>query len=157
MTCHLTLLHYDTYKCRPNDDEGNKVLPSNFKKYHEERGRGAYTEVAVYPWKDKTADKTYWNPPASTPRRGMNLLHCSVMILLSRNPEEHKKPRPIQLEWTYWEQRELIEKLESAVGDGIAANEFHVLFRCCKHCLFKRSAKATTSVGVEIRLHYRGY
>ncbi|KAG1736912.1 uncharacterized protein EDB91DRAFT_1083257 [Suillus paluster] len=46
---------------------------------------------------------------------------------------EHQIP-PVQLEWTFREQTELLNKLDSSVGDGIAAKEFHVLFKRCKKC-----------------------
>ncbi|KAG2049273.1 hypothetical protein BDR06DRAFT_1012234 [Suillus hirtellus] len=42
MTCHFALLHYDSVSksmtewCWPDDDEGKKVPPSNFKKYRDE-------------------------------------------------------------------------------------------------------------------------
>ncbi|KAG1889788.1 uncharacterized protein F5891DRAFT_987179 [Suillus fuscotomentosus] len=75
MTCRFALLHYDTLTriWRPDDDEGKKIIPSHFEKYREERnfrypcclcadgcGKEAYTEAAVYPWKDKTTRETYW-------------------------------------------------------------------------------------------------
>lgn len=49
--------------------------------------------------------------------------------------EEHEEPYPIQMEWTWSEQAELMMKLGSSVGDGITGTQFRVLFRRCKLCL----------------------
>ncbi|KAG2128746.1 hypothetical protein DEU56DRAFT_915419 [Suillus clintonianus] len=159
MTCDFALLHYDKISrsmiewCWPNDDEGKKVLPSNFKKYREEHdflypcclcaeegGRGAYTEAAVYSWRDKTTDNTCWKARCASDRCGYRVKidayyhRSSVGTCQYPRREQHKEPRPIHLEWTYQEQKELMKNLESA-GDGITANEFHTLFRRCKQSL----------------------
>jgi hypothetical protein len=73
----VRLLDYDTHISmmlyRPVDIDGEKIPPSDletYRKTHEfrypcclcadERGRGAYTEAAVYSWWDRGADKAEW-------------------------------------------------------------------------------------------------
>ncbi|KIK32969.1 hypothetical protein CY34DRAFT_110787, partial [Suillus luteus UH-Slu-Lm8-n1] len=139
MFCSFALLHYDSASKKmikwywPDDDEGKKVLPSNFAKYRNERdfrypcclcadgcGKEAYIEAAVYPWKDDTDQETYWRARCTSDTCGYKA--------------EHGKPCPIQLEWTRQEQAELFKRLKSSMGDGITAKEFWVLFKCCEHC-----------------------
>lgn len=94
---HLQYISVDiTHKCRPNDDEGNKVLPSNFEKYRkehefrypcclcaEEGGRGAYTEAAVYSWRDKTTDQICWNARCASDQCGYRG-QCSLFLRRSK-------------------------------------------------------------------------
>ncbi|KAG0698734.1 hypothetical protein DFH29DRAFT_877802 [Suillus ampliporus] len=156
MTCHSALLHYDstsksmTEWCWPDDDQGQKVPLLNFKKYRDERKfrypcclcassseREAYTEAAVYPWRDKATNKTYWNARCAYDRFTFNYplrAYRKAIVLLTDCPEEHDKLCSIQLEWTWREQTELMVKLDSSIGDGIMRAEFCILFKCCKRC-----------------------
>ncbi|KAG0698887.1 hypothetical protein DFH29DRAFT_877671 [Suillus ampliporus] len=168
MTCHSALLHYDstlksmTEWCWPDDDKGQKVPLLNFEKYRDEHKfrylcclcassskREAYTEAAVYLWRDKATNKTYWNARCAYDRLKIDKYYdrsslvtfnyplrayCKAMVLLMDCPEEHDKPCSIQLEWTWREQTELMAKLDSSIGDGIMRAEFCILFKCCKRC-----------------------
>ncbi|KAG0704710.1 hypothetical protein DFH29DRAFT_873565 [Suillus ampliporus] len=49
--------------------------------------------------------------------------------------EEEQRISPVKLEWTNREQTELLSKLDSSDGDGIAARDFQILFKCCKKCM----------------------
>ncbi|KAG1894623.1 uncharacterized protein F5891DRAFT_984895 [Suillus fuscotomentosus] len=167
MTCHFALLHYDSVSKSmiewywPNNDKGKKVLLSNFEKYRKERqfrypcclcaeegGRGAYMEAAVYSWRDKTTDKTYWNARCASDQCGYR---GTCQYPRRDNVEEHKEPRPIDLEWTYLEQTELMKRLEFTVGDGITmlqalyASGNEADNEASHPSLFKRSAKAKGS------------
>ncbi|KAG2746625.1 hypothetical protein P692DRAFT_20738534 [Suillus brevipes Sb2] len=159
MVCRFALLHYDSASKMmiewywPNDDEGKKVLLLNFEKYRNERdfrypcclcadgcGKEAYTEAAVYPWKDDATQETYWRARCASDKCGyrvrIDAYYRRTSIATFQYPAENdEEPHPIQLEWTYQEQTELFKKLESSMGDGITVKEFRVLFRCCKHCL----------------------
>ncbi|KAG1886926.1 uncharacterized protein F5891DRAFT_988542 [Suillus fuscotomentosus] len=155
MTCKFALLHYDSVSKTmiewywPDDEEGKKVPPSNFEKYRDERKfqypcclcafstrREAYTEAAVYPWRDKATNKLYWNArcTSDTLKIDIHYHRSSLVTFIYPLRGEHEKPCLIQLEWTRREQKDLMAKLDSSIGDGITATEFRILFRHCKLC-----------------------
>ncbi|KAG2343796.1 hypothetical protein BDR05DRAFT_947902 [Suillus weaverae] len=89
MTCYFAILYYNSVLksmiewCWPEDGKGKKVQPSNFQKYHNEckfqylcclcassSERGAYTEAAVYPWRDKITNEMHWNARCAADRCG---------------------------------------------------------------------------------------
>ncbi|KAG2125098.1 hypothetical protein DEU56DRAFT_759433 [Suillus clintonianus] len=142
MTCHFALLHYDSTSksmiewCWPDDDKGQKVPLSDFEKYRDE-------QAAVYPWRDKDTNKTQWNARCARDICGYRVKidkYYDRSSLVTFNyplrdcPEEHDKPCSIQLEWAWREQKELMAKLDSSIGDGITREEFRILFRRCKRC-----------------------
>ncbi|KAG2088021.1 uncharacterized protein F5147DRAFT_658828 [Suillus discolor] len=141
MTCHFALLHHDSVSelmtewYWPNDDEGKKVPLSNF-----ENGTREYIEAAVYSWRDKATNKIYWNARCASDRCGYQVkidTHYHRLSLVTFNyplREEHEKTHPIQLEWTWREQTELMTRLNCSIGDGIMGTDFHILFRCCNLC-----------------------
>ncbi|KAG1721498.1 uncharacterized protein EDB91DRAFT_1088420 [Suillus paluster] len=181
MTCCFALLHYDSVSklmvewCWPADGEGRKIPPSDLEKYHKEYdirypcclcadggGRGAYVEAAVYHWWNTTTRKTYWIARCASNRCGYQVkidkyFQLAPMATFQYWRREHQIP-PVQLEWTFWEQTKLLNKLDSSVGDGIAAKEFCVLFKRCKMqasrsetsneppCLFRPGANATRTI-----------
>jgi hypothetical protein len=49
--------------------------------------------------------------------------------------KEEQRISPVKLEWTNREQTELLNKLDSSDGDGIAARDFQILFKHCKRCM----------------------
>jgi hypothetical protein len=48
--------------------------------------------------------------------------------------DKERQALPIQLEWTYKEQSELLNRLDSSAGNGITTTEFQILFSRCKEC-----------------------
>ncbi|KAG1894274.1 uncharacterized protein F5891DRAFT_985162 [Suillus fuscotomentosus] len=48
--------------------------------------------------------------------------------------DEEQRVLPIQLEWTYKERSELLNRLDSCVGNGITSRDFQILFSQCKKC-----------------------
>ncbi|KAG1783338.1 hypothetical protein EV702DRAFT_1224418 [Suillus placidus] len=156
MTCQSALLHYDSVSksmiewCWPDDDEGKKVPLLNFEKYRNKHkfrypcclcasssGR-QYTEAAVYPWRDMVTNKTCCKNRQILSQiisSYLELPSLSAIVLLMDCLEEHEEPYPIQMEWTWREQAELMMKLGSSIGNGITGAEFRVLFRRCKLCM----------------------
>ncbi|KAG2739367.1 hypothetical protein P692DRAFT_20756164 [Suillus brevipes Sb2] len=158
-TCRFALLHYDSASesmvewCWPADCEGRKVPPSGLEKHRKEYdfqypccvcadggGRGAYVEAAVYPWRNKTTDSTFWTARCASDRCGYEGQCYSAFFMIKESyviiayDEEQRVP-PVRLEWTYREQMELFDALDSSVGDGIGAKEFRVLFKHCRKCM----------------------
>ncbi|KAG1754738.1 uncharacterized protein EDB91DRAFT_1076844 [Suillus paluster] len=124
MTCRLTLLHYDSVSksmvewCWPADGEGRKIPPSDLEKYCKEYDIRYPCCLCTDGGGRVKIDKYFQLAP---------------MAAFQYRRREHQIP-PVQLEWTFREQTELLNKLDSSVGDGIAAKEFHVLFKHCKKC-----------------------
>ncbi|KAG1892476.1 hypothetical protein F4604DRAFT_1672480 [Suillus subluteus] len=152
-TCCFALLHYDSASesmvewCWPADCEGKKVPPSNLEKHREKydfrypccvcadgSGRGAYIEVAVYPWWNKTTNNTFWTARCASDRCGYQAGAFGRLPVPAKSDEDQQVP-PVQLEWTFREQMELLNELVSSVGDGIGAREFRILFKRCKKCM----------------------
>ncbi|KAG1806685.1 uncharacterized protein HD556DRAFT_1303094 [Suillus plorans] len=157
-TCHFALLHYDSASesmiewCWPADREGRKILPSNLEKHCKKYdfrypccvcanggGRGAYIEVAVYPWWNKTTNNTFWIVRCASDRCGyqvkIDMYSRLAPLAAFWYPRREQRAPPIQLEWTFREQMELLNELDSPVGDRIGAREFRVLFKRCKKCM----------------------
>ncbi|KAG2739664.1 hypothetical protein P692DRAFT_20755022 [Suillus brevipes Sb2] len=158
MICHFALLHYDSVSksmvewCWPSDNDGKKVPLSNFDEYREEHkfqypcclcassSGEKYTEVAVYSWREKATNKTYWYARCATDECGYRVeieayYHQSSVGTFNYPLREHEKLCPIELEWTWREQSELMAKLNSVIiRDGISEAEFGVLFRRCRRC-----------------------
>lgn len=54
---------------------------------------------------------------------------------MTDDKEQEVLPEAIPLEWTYKEQKELLNRLDSCIGNGISETEFRILFRRCKKCM----------------------
>ncbi|KAG1866144.1 hypothetical protein F4604DRAFT_1928154 [Suillus subluteus] len=151
MTCRFALLHYDSASksmvewCWPADGEGKKIPPSDFEKSREEYnfqypcclcagegGKEAYVEAAVYPWWDSITKKTRWTARCVSDTCGYQVkidMHFRLAPLAAlQYPRREQRIPPVQLEWTDREQTELLNRLASSDGDGIAASEFRILF-----------------------------
>ncbi|KAG1838001.1 hypothetical protein F4604DRAFT_1941885 [Suillus subluteus] len=149
MTCRFALLHYDRASrsmvewCWPADDEGKKIPPSDFEKSREkydfrypcclcadDDGKEAYVEAAVYPWWNTTTKKTHWTVRCASDTCGyrvnIDVRHFQLAPLAAlQYPQREGKISPVQLEWTIREQTELLNRLASSVGDGIALNRVY--------------------------------
>ncbi|KAG2108983.1 uncharacterized protein F5147DRAFT_652560 [Suillus discolor] len=144
MTCRSALLHYDHASksmvewCWPADDEGKKIPPSDLEKSCEEYdfqypcclcadegGKEAYVEAAVYPWWDTITKKTHWTARCASDTCGyrvkINTIHFQLFPLAAfRYPRREQQVPPVQFEWTNQEQTELLNRLASSNGNGIA-------------------------------------
>ncbi|KAG1779651.1 hypothetical protein EV702DRAFT_1043571 [Suillus placidus] len=148
-TCRFSLLHYDSSSktmvdwCWPADGDGKKIPPSDLEKHRDEYdfrypcclcadggGRGTYTEAAVYPWWNKTMRTTCWNTRCASDRCGYQV-KMDMYFQLARLVA-YQYPRR---EWTFREQTELLNELDSSVGDGISVKDFRILFKRCKKCM----------------------
>ncbi|KAG1896201.1 uncharacterized protein F5891DRAFT_983720 [Suillus fuscotomentosus] len=131
MTYRFALLHYDSSSktmvewCWPANGEGQKIPPSNLEDCRAEydfkylcclcADDGEYVEAAVYSWWNETTKKTYW---------------------IARYQEQSQRTiSAVKIKWTNQEQKELLRKLDLSDGDGIAARDFQILFKCCKICM----------------------
>ncbi|KAG1838157.1 hypothetical protein DFJ58DRAFT_846192 [Suillus subalutaceus] len=143
--CDYALLHYDSASKSmvewwwPIDGDGKKILPFNLEIHHKEyelkypcclcadgRGRTAYIECAVYSWRNKDTGQFDWT--------------ASIL---------EERVLPIKLQWNRREQRELLNRLDSCVGNGITTREFHILFSHCRRC--KRVGEYEMRDTIEIR------
>ncbi|KAG2740818.1 hypothetical protein P692DRAFT_20752457 [Suillus brevipes Sb2] len=157
MTCCFVLHYNSASKLMiewywPDDDKGKTIIPSGFEKYRDEGsfrypcclcaygcGKEAHTEVAVYRWKDKATQETYWRVRCASNVCGYQVridryYRLSHIATFQYRHREHDELCHIQLEWTYQEQMELFKTLESPIGNGIMTKEFQALFRHCKRC-----------------------
>ncbi|KIK37769.1 hypothetical protein CY34DRAFT_108952 [Suillus luteus UH-Slu-Lm8-n1] len=148
MTCDFAFMHYDSaseYMIEwrwPIGCDGKRVPPSHLKKHRDGYdfrfpcclcadggGRGAYVESAVYSWWDESTKKTDWIARCTANRCG----YQAEFQYPQR--EQEVLPEAIPLEWTYKEQKELLNRLDSCIGNGISETEFRILFRRCKKCM----------------------
>ncbi|KAG2129631.1 hypothetical protein DEU56DRAFT_915136 [Suillus clintonianus] len=146
-TCNLTLLHYDGASKSmvdwfwPADGDGKKIPPFNLEIHRDEYnfrypccicadggGRGEYVESAVYSWWDKDTDQTDWTARCASDRCGykvkMDMYFRLPTVATFQYPRREQQILPVALEWTDREQTELLNRLRSAIGDGITAKEF---------------------------------
>ncbi|KAG2029657.1 hypothetical protein BDR03DRAFT_987618 [Suillus americanus] len=148
MICRFALLHYDRVLksmvewCWPSDNDGKKVPLSNFDEYREEHkfqypcclcassSGKEYIEVAVYSWREKATNKTYWYARCATDE-------CTFNYPLRG---EHEKPCPVELEWTWREQSELMAKLNSVMQASWCKVDDEAPYPE----LFRRGTKATS-------------
>lgn len=70
--------------------------------------------------------------PVPSKRYDCLLQHYRFM---TDDKEQEVLPEAIPLEWTYKEQKELLNRLDSCIGNGISETEFRILFRRCKKCM----------------------
>ncbi|KAG1843768.1 hypothetical protein F4604DRAFT_1938005 [Suillus subluteus] len=146
-TCNLTLLHYDGASKSmvdwfwPADGDGKKIPPFDLEIHRDEYnfrypccicadggGRGEYVESAVYSWWDKDTDQTDWTARCASDRCGykvkMDMYFRLPTVATFQYPRREQQILPVALEWTDREQTELLNRLRSAISDGITAKEF---------------------------------
>ncbi|KAG1863143.1 hypothetical protein F4604DRAFT_1683728 [Suillus subluteus] len=141
-TCHFALLHYDGISKSmvdwfwPADRDGKKIPPSDLEVHRDVYnfrypcclcadggGRGAYVESVVYSWWNKDTKKVDWTVRCASDTCGYQLRIDMYFRLPTsatcQYPRREREISPVELQWTHREQTELLNRLNSSVGNGI--------------------------------------
>ncbi|KAG0695160.1 hypothetical protein DFH29DRAFT_880205 [Suillus ampliporus] len=169
MTCHFSLLHYDSLTMtrerkfrhrtsrstamNANFDIRAAYVPPAAEERRTQRQQcilgGIRQPIRLIGMQDAHLIDVGIELPSITLFEQYSLIEMDCL-------EEHKKPSPIQMEWTWREQTELMAKVDSSIGDGITALQAMHASRSKANDelpypgLFRRGAKATVQAEVEM-------